>query len=364
MKEFSATDFPFGLGSDNHTAVHPQILDAIVKVNLGWTPSYGTDPVSNEAIATFRDHFGSKTQVLFCFNGTAANVLSLAPLLRPYHSVLVSDSSHLHVDECGAPERHLGSKLIAIQTADGKLSPELMAPFLIRRGDQHFSQVRAVSITQPTELGTLYTRRELDQIVDFCHTENLLLHIDGARFANAAERLELSFADLSRGADVLSFGGTKNGLLGGEAVLFLSDSARELAKDAGYIRKQLMQLPSKTRFISAQFCEYLGTSLWKEIASNSCERALQLERGLRESSAYQEGRISITQKVESNAVFARIEREAFKALRDAAFFYVWNESTNECRLMTSWSTEEHHIESFLNRARGLSKLHSNSQARR
>lgn len=342
MIQNNDTRFAFSLGSDNHSGVHPRILNAIAAINTGCAPSYGTDPVTTEAIQVFKRHFGSHIDVHFCFNGTAANVLALAPLLKPHHSLLASEHAHVNVDECSAPERHLGLKIIPIPNRDGKLTPNQLEPYLIRRGDQHFSQVRGVSITQPTELGTLYSLAEIAAISMFCKKHDLWLHIDGARFANAAERLGVSFSDLTEGADVLSFGGTKNGLLFGEAVLFISDAARRAAVDFPYIRKQLMQLPSKTRFIAAQFIEYLGTDLWLEIAKNACERAYELSLGLAHDS-----RIRVTQDVQSNAVFAVIDRPLMKRLRDAAFFYVWNEKTNECRLMTSWSTDKQQIEEFL-----------------
>lgn len=342
MNQSADIRFPFGLGSDNHAAVHPQILQAITSINSGCAPSYGTDPITAEAVQVFKRHFGDHVDVHFCFNGTAANILALAPLFRPYHSVLASEHAHLNVDECSAPERQLGLKIIPIRCLDGKLTPALLEPYLIRRGDQHFTQIKGVSITQPTELGTLYSLEEMAAISSFCKKHNLWLHVDGARFANAAERLGVSFRELSHGVDALSFGGTKNGFLFGEAVLFLSESARRAAIDFPYLRKQLMQLPSKTRFMSAQFIAYLGTELWREIARNSCDRALQLSIGIA-----QDPRFKLTQKVQSNAVFTIIERPLLKQLRDAAFFYVWNEKTNECRLMTSWSTSERQIEGFL-----------------
>lgn len=334
--------FPFSLGSDNHTAVHPRILSAIADVNSGCAPSYGTDSVTTAAVQIFKRHFGEHIDVHFCFNGTAANVLALAPLFKPHHSILASEHAHINVDECSAPERHLGLKIISIRNTNGKLTPELLEPHLVHRGDQHFAQVRGVSITQPTELGTLYSLDEMAAISSFCKKHGLWLHVDGARLANAAERLGVSFDKLTQGIDALSFGGTKNGLLFGEAVLFLSDSARRAAIDFPFIRKQLMQLPSKTRFVAAQFAEYLGTDLWLEIAKNACDRANELSLGLS-----RDPRIKITQVVQSNAVFAIIDRPLMKRLRDAAFFYVWDERTNECRLMTSWSTDTQQIEEFL-----------------
>ncbi|MDX9730912.1 MAG: beta-eliminating lyase-related protein [Bdellovibrionales bacterium] len=346
LRSLSENVFPFGLGSDNHSGAHPRFLAALAAVNSGFAPSYGTDPVTEEAVKVFREHFGSETHVHFCFNGTAANVLSLAPLLRPHHTVLCSEFAHIHVDECSAPERLLGLKLHAISLPKGatKLTPELLRPYLIRKGDQHFSQVKAISITQPTEYGTVYSPDELAHLVQFCREHDLWLHIDGARLVNAAVSINLSLAEVTKGADVVSFGGTKNGLVFGEAVLFLSAKAREHAKDFAYIRKQLMQLPSKTRFISAQFVEFLGTPLWKEIAEHACARAKELRSGLEKLPA---PLVSFTHPTEANAVFAIFDRRLEKTLKKNAFFYVWNEATREVRLMTSWNTPPAAIESFI-----------------
>ncbi len=344
--KLEASQFPFGLGSDNHSGTHPRILKTLELVNAGFAPSYGTDLVTEEAVKVFRSHFGSETDVHFCFNGTAANVLALAPLVNSYHAVICSDVAHIEVDECGAPEKHIGAKLVPIKCVDGKLSPSVIEPFLIRRGDQHFSQARAVSITQPTEYGTVYSRREMADLAAFCAKHDLWLHVDGARFVNAAAALGCTLKEAAEGADVLSFGGTKNGLMFGEAVLFLSKRSREAAKDLPFIRKQLMQLPSKTRFIAAQFVELLGTDLWKEISSNALARANQLRNGLA-LLATSSDLVKFTQNTEANAVFAIFDRGLEKAMKRTAFFYVWNEQTRECRLMTSWNTTAADVESVL-----------------
>jgi threonine aldolase len=333
FKELSSQQFPFGLGSDNHSGTHPRILKTLERVNSGFAPSYGTDVVTEHAVRVFKSHFGPDIDVHFCFNGTAANVLALAPLVRSFQAVVCSDVAHVNVDECGAPEKHLGAKLIPIPTKDGKLTPESIEPFLIRRGDQHFSQISAVSTTQPTEFVTVNTKTQITPPSQFFKKNDLWLHIDGARFINSAAALACTLREAADGADVLSFGGTKNGLMFGEAVLFLSQRARLSAKDFPFVRKQLMQLPSKTRFIAAQFIELLETDLWKEIAMNSIARASELRRGLENNRL-----VKITQKTEANAVFAIFERGLEKAIKKSAFFYVWNEETRECRLMTSWST--------------------------
>lgn len=350
FQNLESRQFPFGLGSDNHSGVHPRILETLKSVNIGFAPSYGTDIVTEEAIRIFRGHFGRDVDVHFCFNGTAANVLALAPMVQSYNSIICSEMAHINVDECAAAEKLLGTKLIPIATADGKITPEMIEPLLIRRGDQHYAQAKVVSITQPTEVGTLYTRDEIAKLVAFCKKHDLWLHMDGARFINSATGLGCSLKEVVEGVDALSFGGTKNGLMFGEAVLFLSDRARAAAKNFPFIRKQLMQLPSKTRFIAAQFIELLGTGLWQEISRTSLARARELREGLekiRMSSPRASENIRITQKTESNVVFAIFDRETEKTLRKSIFFYIWDEKLRECRLMTSWSTTQGDVERIL-----------------
>lgn len=356
ISEFSAALFPFSLGSDNHSGVHPRILQSLAAVNMGCTPSYGTDPVTERAAQVFSELFGADVDTHFCFNGTAANVLSLSPLVRPYHSVLVSDHAHLQLDECAAPERNLGVKLIPVPTKVGggaKLRSEDLERFIIRGGDQHYAQVKALSITQPTELGAVYSPGEIAELSAFARRHGLWFHIDGARFINAAaaqaDSLEAAKARLrafTAGVDVLSFGGTKNGLMFGEAVIFLSERAREAARDFPYLRKQLMQLPSKTRFVSAQFIAMLEGGLWFEMARNACARAQQLRHGLAKCPG-----VRFTQPTDANAVFAIFDRDLEKRLRAKTFFYVWDEHTRECRLMTSWQTTTEAIDDFLLTAR-------------
>lgn len=348
FRTLNESRFPFGLGSDNHSGAHPRILKTIDLVNTGFAPSYGTDDVTNEAIRIFRSHFGVKTDVHFCFNGTAANILALAPMVRSYNAIICTDIAHIQVDECAAAEKLLGTKLLTVPHQNGKLSPSQIEPLLIRRGDQHFVQAKVVSITQPTELGTVYSKQEIADLVAFCRQHGLWLHVDGARFINAATALDCQLADVAIGADAISFGGTKNGLIFGEAVLFVSDRAREAAADFAFVRKQLMQLPSKTRFIAAQFIELLGTELWKEISSNACARARELRGGLEGLRAGDA--IRFTQPTEANAIFAIFEKSLEKVLKNAAFFYVWDEHTRECRLMTSWNTTSEDIARVLKTA--------------
>jgi len=330
-----------GFGSDNHSGVHPRILRAIEAANVDHAPSYGTDPLTEKAAAMFKDLLGPEAEPYFVFNGTAANVLSLAALVKPHHAILVSACAHLANDECNAPERHLGGKLIPVPAADGKLRPETLREHLIRRGDQHAAQVAAISITQSTELGTVYTLDEIRALGEFARRERLFFHMDGARLVNAAESLGASFREMTTdcGVDVVSFGGTKNGLLFGEAVVFLR---KGLNADFKYVRKQMMQLPSKTRYLSAQFLEFLGTDLWRDNARHANQMARLLAEGLRRSP-----HAEVTQETQANAVFVKFPKGFIAKLREAAFFYVWNERTFECRLMTTWDTTREDIERLL-----------------
>lgn len=338
-----------GFGSDNHSGVHPRILDAIAKANQQHAPSYGTDEWTEKAERIFREHFGPKTEVAFVFNGTAANVLALKTSAKSFQSCYCTDLAHINVDECGAPEYLAGVKLIPLPAVNGKMRLEDLKKAHIRRGDQHYSQAQVVSLTQPTELGTLYSMKELQEVISWAKSENLYVHIDGARLANAAVGLNKTFKEFTTdlGVDIISFGGTKNGLMMGEAVVFLNPM---LYKDCKYYRKQLAQLPSKTRFISAQFLEYLSDNLWKEIAHHSCEMAEKLYQSVKAISG-----VEVTQAREANAVFARIPQQWVKPLRESFFFYVWDEHTFECRWMTSWDTEITDIAGFVQGLKELSR---------
>lgn len=338
-----------GFGSDNHSGVHPEIFKALQNANQEHAPSYGTDEWTERTDRLFKKEFGPQAETYYVFNGTAANCLSLRAGLASYQSILCSDLSHLNVDECGAPEFFTGAKLIPIPSQGGKISLDSLKSALIRRGDQHYSQPKMVSLTQPTELGSTYTLEEVREITDWAHSEALLVHIDGARLANAAFSLDASFADLTTelGVDIVSLGGTKNGLMMGEAVIFLKPILSENFK---YIRKQSAQLPSKTRFIAAQFERYLTNELWKNIAQTSCEMAEKLHQALQEFPE-----LEITSKRQSNAVFVKIPKQWVKSLREHYFFYVWDEKTFECRLMTSWDTTEADISGFITEIRKLSQ---------
>jgi len=337
-----------GFGSDNHSGVHPLLMKAISAANEEHAPSYGTDEWSARAKNVFKEHFGPKAETHFVFNGTGANVTALRSMILPWQSCLVSSQSHLNVDECGAPDVFAG-KLLSLPTSDGRLSLEQLEAALIRQGDQHFAQIRAVSLTQPTELGTCYSLSEISAICDWAHKNQLYVHVDGARLANAVASLKSSFTEmfLKTGVDIVSLGGTKNGLLMGEAVVILNPA---LQGQFSYIRKQSMQLPSKTRFISAQFETYLGTELWKEIANHSLAMAQLLRKSTSNFPS-----VKITQATQSNAVFACIPKDWVSKLREKYFFYVWDAASTECRWMTSWDTQPEDISGFTNALSELEK---------
>lgn len=338
-----------GFGSDNHAGVHPRILESLAKANVEHAPSYGTDDWTDEAILAFKKHFGDSSHVFFVFNGTAANVTALRAITRPWQSVLCADVAHINVDECGAPEQMGGFKLQPVPTVDGKISVEALNQQFIRRGDQHFSQSTVLSITQPTELGTVYSMEEMRALITWARERKLYIHIDGARLANAAVSLRKSLAEITTdlGVDVVSFGGTKNGLMMGEAVIFLN---KALAHDFKYVRKQSSQLPSKSRFIACQFIEYFKNDLWKEIAGNSLDRARELYQAVRDIPG-----VGIRTEPASNAVFATIPSAWVKPLREKFFFYVWDEKTFECRWMTSWDTQSTDVQNFAKSIKELSR---------
>ncbi len=326
--------------SDNNSGIHPEILQALQDANQGHAIGYGDDRWTAAAMAGFREHFGEPAEVFFVFSGTAANVLSLKAVTRPYHAVICAAGAHLDVDECGAPEALLGCKLLPLATPDGKLRPEQLPPLLRHRGDQHQVQPRVISITQATELGTVYTPDEIRALATFAHENGLLLHVDGARLANAAAHLELPLKAITTdaGVDVLSFGGTKNGMMLGEAVVFF---APDLARDFPFIRKQGMQLGAKMRFLAAQFTALLAHDLWRRNARHANAMARLLADKLEGVAG-----VRLTQEVQANAVFARVPPEAIPALREKYFFYVWNEETSEVRWMTTFDTTAGDVEDF------------------
>ena len=327
--------------SDNNAGVHPEIIDALKAANEGHVVAYGDDPFTERATKIFQKHFGKDVAVFFVFGGTGANVLGLKAITKTYEAVVCADTAHINVDECGAPEKFTGCKLLSVRTPDGKIRPDDVKPFLHGVGFEHHVQPRVISVSQATEMGTVYTKTELKTLARFAHDHDMLLHVDGARIANAAVSLNANLKEITSdaGVDVLSFGGAKNGMMYGEAVVFFD---KKLATDFKYIRKQGMHLPSKMRFISAQFETLLGTDLWRRSAAHANRMARVLASELEKIP-----RIKITQRVEANGVFAEIPAQFVPALQKKYFFYVWNEETSECRFMASFDTTEDDIHDFV-----------------
>ena len=328
-------------GSDNHSGIHPKILESLTAASQGHAPSYGTDEVTKNVIKKFQQAFDADIDVHFVFNGTAANVLALRPFVESHNSIICHSGAHLNIDECGAPEKHLGTKLIPLDGPDGKLRIEDIERALVRGGDQHYSQPKVLSLTQPTEVGTLYSVDELRSLIDFAHSKGLFVHIDGARFAVACAKLNCSFADLTTklGVDSLSFGGTKNGLLYGEAVICFN---KTYSKQMRYYRKQFMQLPSKMRFLSAQFEAYLNEDLWRKIALHEIEMAQYLHQHVKDIP-----QVEVLYPVQANSVFAKLPKDWIKPLREHSFFYVWDENEWSVRWMCSYDSNRTDVDSFV-----------------
>src|SRR5579864_2249957 len=305
--------------SDNNAGVHPEVLEAIARANQGHVVAYGDDPFTRSAIAKFEEHFGPEIAVFFTFNGTGANVLSLQSLNRSYHAVLCSEFAHIYTDECGAPEKHTGCKLIPLAHKDGKITLDAVRHAYHGIGDQHHVQARVISITQTTEMGTVYPPEEVQGLARFAHEHEMFLHMDGARIANAAAGLGQTLRQATRdlGVDVLSFGGTKNGIMGGEAVVFFNPA---LGADFLYLRKQGMQLASKMRFIAVQFEALLTNDLWRRSAEHANRMARVLEAELRRIAG-----VKVVWKVEANGVFVQIPRHAIARILEKYFFYPWIE---------------------------------------
>jgi threonine aldolase len=324
-------------GSDNHAGAHPAVLRMLADVNAGDDLPYGYDSWTERASAALREMFGA-SGAFFVFNGTGANILGLSLLLRPIDAVICASNAHINVDECGACERVLGIKLLTVDVPDGKLTPDAIATRLGGRGDEHRSQPRAVAISQVTELGTCYTLDELAALSDFCRAHNLLLYMDGARLANAVAYLGCQPGELAAQVDVLSFGATKNGAVGAEAVLVMRD---EFARDVLFHRKQLMQLGSKMRFVAAQFLGLLDGELWLHNARHSNAMAQRLAGHLDGIPG-----TKLAQPVESNAVFVALEPDQIAVLQRDWHFHVWDEDEHVVRLMTAFDTAPEDVDAF------------------
>ena len=327
--------------SDNNSGVHPLVMQALINANDGHAVGYGDYEWTSKAVLKLMEIFGNEASPFFVFNGTGANSVALQAVTRPFNSILCAETAHINVDECGAPGRMTGCSIVTIPTEDGKLTPELIKPHLHNFGVCHHSQPKAVYISQVSELGTIYTVEEVKAISELLHSYNMYLHMDGARLANACAYLNCSMKEITvdAGVDILSFGGTKNGMMMGEAVISFRP---EVTENLAYIRKQSAQLASKLRYMSAQFLPYLENNLWLENARHANKCALKLAEAM---SKFDE--IKFTQKIESNQLFFILPADVLAKLQEKYFFYVWNDARNEARLVTSWDTTDEDIDSFI-----------------
>ena len=339
--------FKISFGSDNHSGVHSKVFSAMQKANAGYCPAYGDDPLTQKMLEKIEALFGGACEAWFVMTGTGANVLCLQTLIRSYNAILCAATSHINVDECGAVQKNTQARLSPIFTPDGKLTPQLIAPRLMGDRDQHHSQFKIVSISQSTEYGTLYSLDEIRALADFAHQNGMLLHIDGARLANAAVALGCSLKAMTKdaGVDIVSFGGTKNGLMFGEAIISFCP---DLTQDLRFYRKQATQLFSKMRFIAAQYEAYLDDDLWLQNALHANNMAKLLAKRLSEIP-----QITITQAVNVNSIFAVLPAELIQPLQEKYLFYTWDEARNEVRLMCSFDTLEEHIDDFISTVKQL-----------
>jgi threonine aldolase len=335
------------LASDNWSGVHPEVIAAIAAVNSGHVPSYGHDLHTARATEKLRGVFGEQAEIFFVFSGTGANVLSLQTLTQPFNTVICAETAHVYTSECGAPEKQTGCKLSPVPTSDGKIDRDGVMRYLHGFGDDHAVQPAAVSISQATEYGVVYSPDEIRLLAAFVHEHGLKLHMDGARLANAAAHLGVSLRAISAdaGVDVLSFGGTKNGMIAGEAVVFFDP---DLAKNFPYRRMQGMQLSSKMRFIAAQFDALFTNDLWLRSASQANSMAVRLGEGITNLPG-----CMLTQRVQANEVFATLPREHIAALQEACYFHVWDEEIAEARFVCSFDTTESDVDEFLVAARTI-----------
>jgi threonine aldolase len=326
--------------SDNYAPVLPEVMAALAAVNEGHEPAYGADPATARVEALIRAEFGERAHAFLVLNGTAANVVALRGMLRPWQGVVCAESAHLNVDEGGAPERIGGFKLLTVAAPDGKLTPELVERWIVRIGDEHAVQPGVVSVTQSTELGTLYTPEELRALADLAHAHGMRLHIDGARLANAAAALGVPLRAITTdvGADAVSFGGTKAGLMLGEAIVLLGDG---LEGAMPYLRKQSMQLASKMRYVAAQFEALLTDELWRRAAGHANAMAARLAAAVEGL----EG-VRITQPVQANVVFAVLPPGVAERLQAEWGFYTWDEHTGEVRWMCAHDTRAEDVDAF------------------
>ena len=330
-----------GFGSDNHSGISPEVIEAITMANSEHALAYGDDEYTQRLETLIKETFGEQARIYLVFNGTGANVLSIDAMCRSHEAVVCAETAHINVDECGAPQRVVGCRLLTVDTPDGKLTPALVKTRLHGFGFEHHSQPKAISISQPTELGTLYTKEEIKALADLAHSYNMYLHVDGARLANAAVALGCSFKEMTTdlGVDALSFGGTKNGLLMGESCVLLNPA---LDVDMKYRRKQMTQLASKMRFMAAQMICYLESGIWRRNAEHSNAMAQLLRREVEKVAG-----VKIMYPVQVNSVFAQLPTAVWHRLQERYFFYDWDEAADVVRWMCSFDTTEADIHAFV-----------------
>ena len=343
------SDLKRGFASDNNAGVHPDVLKAMQDANIGHCIAYGDDIYTQNSIAKIKEHFGKEIDVYFTFNGTGSNVLALKMFTESYNSIICAETAHINVDECGAPEKFTGCKLLSVPTENGKLTIEKIKYHMHDFGFEHHSQPKVISIAQVTEMGTVYTQNEIKEITDYAHENGLFVHMDGARLCNAAVSLNISLREITAdvGVDVLSLGLTKNGAMNAEAIIFFN---KEMSVNFKYYRKQGMQLASKMRFMAVQFETLLTNDLWKKNAEHANRMAKILAESVTEFL-----QIQITQEVEANGVFAIVPFEIIPKLQEKFFFYMWDEHKSEVRWMTSFDTQLEDIEKFVLLLRKLMK---------
>jgi threonine aldolase len=332
---------PRAFASDNTSPAHPAVFAALRAANKGAALPYGADTWTARAIDWFRSQFGADIEAFLVWNGTGANVLALRAMTRPFNAIICAEAAHINLDECGAPELLTGCKLLDLATPDGKLTPAMLRQAVRGVGDEHSVQPRVVSVAQPTERGTVYTLAEMSALCAAAHELGLLVHVDGARIANAAAALDLPLRAFTRdaGVDILSFGAAKNGCMGAEAVLVFNAS---LAGEMKFLRKQSMQLSSKMRFLAAQILALAEGDLWLANARQANAMARRLAEGVRGLA-----HVQITQAVEANAVFAMLPAEIVERLQRDFQFYTWNEKNGEVRWMTNWATSQEDVDEFI-----------------
>lgn len=342
------------VASDNAAGAHPAIVQAVIDANAGHALAYGSDDHTVECERRFSDLFGTEVTTRLCFNGTGANVAALATMLGslkgPHHAIVCTNWSHIEADETGAPERALGTKLIDLPSPDAKITPEMIESVVHLHGVVHHVQPGIISITQPTELGTLYTADEIAQVCATAHRHGMLVHLDGARIANATAALGADVAALrsftiDAGVDVVSFGGTKNGAFGAEAVVFLNT---DVETGSAYVRKQVTQLPSKMRFLAAQFNALLTDDLWIRLGEHSNAMAARLHELVGDIDGVEAGPLP-----QVNSLFPTLPPALIEPLREWCFFWDWDPTIHQVRWMTAWDTTEADLVTFANGVRAL-----------